>query len=62
LGSTARNTDGEVILLNENQSMILIKAFILEEWTKIAKITGNQFVGSGIVSTPVIAIVTGAME
>ncbi|MFT5254324.1 MAG: hypothetical protein ACI87N_003392 [Flavobacteriales bacterium] len=42
--------------------MILIKAFLLKKLIKIAKITGNQLVGSEIVSTPANAIVTGTVE
>jgi hypothetical protein len=39
-------------LLNGNQTMILMTAFLLEKWKNTDKINGNQFVGSTIVSTP----------
>jgi len=34
--------------------MILMTAFLLEQWKKAGKINGKQFVGSTIVSTPMI--------
>jgi phosphomannomutase len=34
--------------------MILMTAFLLEKWKKADKINGNQFVGSTIVSTPMM--------
>lgn len=54
LGVAVRNNEGKMTLLNGNQSMILMTAFLLEEWKKAGKINGKQFVGSTIVSTPMI--------
>ncbi len=54
LGVAVRNNEGEMMLLNGNQTMILMTAFLLEQWQKADKITGTQFVGSTIVSTPMI--------
>jgi phosphoglucomutase len=54
LGVAVRNNDGKMILLNGNQSMILMTAFLLEQWQKAGKINGKQFVGSTIVSTPMM--------
>jgi len=54
LGVAVRNNEGKMILLNGNQTMILMTAFLLEQWKKAAKITGNQFIGSTIVSTPMM--------
>jgi phosphomannomutase len=54
LGVAVRNNQGKMTLLNGNQSMILMTAFLLEEWKKAGKINGKQFVGSTIVSTPMI--------
>jgi phosphomannomutase len=51
LGVAVRNNEGEMMLLNGNQTMILMTAFLLEQWQKSGKITGKQFVGSTIVST-----------
>ena len=54
LGVAVRNNEGQMTLLNGNQSMILMTSFLLEEWKKAGKINGKQFVGSTIVSTPMI--------
>ncbi len=54
LGVAVRNNDGKMVLLNGNQTMILMTAFLLEQWKKARKINGKQFVGSTIVSTPMM--------
>jgi phosphomannomutase len=54
LGVAVRNNDGKMILLNGNQTMVLMTAFLLEQWKKAGKIDGNQFIGSTIVSTPMM--------
>lgn len=54
LGVAVRNNEGKMTLLNGNQTMILMTAFLLEQWKKANKINGQQFVGSTIVSTPMM--------
>jgi phosphomannomutase len=54
LGVAVRNNEGQMILLNGNQTMILMTAFLLKQWEKAGKINGKQFVGSTIVSTPMM--------
>ncbi|WP_447636262.1 phospho-sugar mutase [Flavobacterium microcysteis] len=54
LGVAVRDNDGKMILLNGNQTMVLMTAFLLEQWQKEGKITGNEFIGSTIVSTPMM--------
>ena len=54
LGVAVRNNEGQMVLLNGNQSMILMTAFLLEQWKQAGKINGKQFVGSTIVSTPMM--------
>ncbi|OCB77916.1 phospho-sugar mutase [Flavobacterium crassostreae] len=54
LGVAVRDNEGQMILLNGNQTMILMTAFLLEQWKKAGKINGKQFVGSTIVSTPMM--------
>ncbi|MGO4905837.1 phospho-sugar mutase [Flavobacterium sp. W20_MBD1_R3] len=54
LGVAVRDNDGKMTLLNGNQTMILMTAFLLEQWKKAGKINGKQFVGSTIVSTPMM--------
>ena len=54
LGVAVRDNDGKMILLNGNQTMVLMTAFLLEQWKKEGKITGTEFIGSTIVSTPMM--------
>lgn len=54
LGIAVRNTEGKLILLNGNQSMVVMTHFLLEQWKKQGKITGTEFIGSTIVSTPMM--------
>ena len=54
LGVAVRDNDGKLVLLNGNQTMILMTAFLLEKWKQAGKINGKQFVGSTIVSTPMM--------
>ncbi|WP_417360811.1 phospho-sugar mutase [Galbibacter sp.] len=56
LGIAVRDNDGEMILLNGNQTMILMTRFLLENWKKEGKINGNQFIASTIVSTPMMKV------
>jgi len=54
LGIAVRDTDGKMILLNGNQTMVIMTAFLLEQWKRAGKIDGKQFIGSTIVSTPML--------
>ncbi|WP_339837962.1 phospho-sugar mutase [uncultured Flavobacterium sp.] len=54
VGVAVRDLEGEMILLNGNQTMVVMTAFLLEKWKQADKITGNQFIGSTIVSTPMM--------
>ncbi|WP_395045843.1 phospho-sugar mutase [Flavobacterium sp.] len=54
LGVAVRNTQGKMVLLNGNQSMVVMTHFLLEQWKKQSKITGTEFIGSTIVSTPMM--------
>jgi len=53
LGIAVRNLDGKIELLNGNQTMILMTQFLLEQ-RKQKGMTGNEFIGSTIVSTPMM--------
>ncbi len=54
LGVAVRDTNGKMMLLNGNQTMVIMTAFLLEQWKRAGKIDGNQFIGSTIVSTPMM--------
>lgn len=62
LGVAVRDLSGKMVLLNGNQTMVLMTAFLLEQWKKQGKITGKQFVGSTIVSTPMMLELASAYE
>lgn len=55
LGIAVRNLEGEMILLNGNQTMVLMTKFLLDEWKSAGKITGNEFIATTIVSTPMMS-------
>ena len=62
LGVVVRNLEGELVILNGNQTMILMTNFLLKQWKNSNKINGNQFVGSTIVSTPMMPVLTNAYD
>lgn len=60
LGVVVRNLDNELVILNGNQTMILMTDFLLKQWKQSGKIRGKEFVGSTIVSTPMMSVLTNA--
>ncbi|AMA49557.1 MULTISPECIES: phospho-sugar mutase [Flavobacterium] len=62
LGVAVRNNQNEMILLNGNQTMVIMTAFLLEQWKKADKLTGTEFIGSTIVSTPMMLDLAEAYE
>lgn len=58
LGIAVRNLEGELQLLNGNQTMVLMTAFLLEQWKKSEKLQQKEFIASTIVSTPMMRVLT----
>ena len=54
IGIAVRDLDNNMILLNGNQTMIMMTNFLLQQWQKQDKIKGKEFIGSTIVSTPMM--------
>ena len=54
LGIAVRDYDNNMVMLNGNQTMIMMTKFLLDLWDNSGSINGNQFVGSTIVSSPMI--------
>jgi phosphoglucomutase len=54
LGVAVRDTDGQMKLMNGNQTMVLMTEFLLRKWKEEGKINGKQFIGSTIVSTELV--------
>ena len=60
LGIAVRNSQGTMEIINGNQAMAIKTNFLLENWKSTGKLTGNQFIASTIVSTPMIAKIADA--
>ena len=60
LGVAVRDLNGKMILLNGNQTMLVMTWFLLEEWKKEGRLKGKEFVASTIVSTPMLKNLTEA--
>ena len=59
LGIAVRNLDGEMELLNGNQTMMLMTKFLLDKRKKKG-MQGNEFIASTIVSTPMMIALADA--
>ena len=62
LGVAVRNNAGKMQLLNGNQTMVVMTHYLLEQWKKVGKIDGKQFIGSTIVSTPMMLELASAYD
>ncbi len=51
LGVALRNKKGEYVLLNGNQTLVLILSYQLTRWAELGKIDGKQFIVKTIVSS-----------
>ncbi len=51
VGIAVRNTNGEVVLLNGNQTAALLVEYMLEAWEKAGKLDGNQYIVKTIVTS-----------
>jgi len=54
LGIAVRDLDNNLKLLNGNQTMITMTDFLLQQWKNEGKLKGKEFIGSTIVSTPMM--------
>ncbi len=55
LGVAVRNLENKLQLLNGNQTMVVMTEFLLSQWKKQGKLKGKEFIGSTIVSTPMMS-------
>jgi len=58
LGVAVRDLNNNMILLNGNQTMVVMTWFLLEQWKKQGNLDNNSFVASTIVSTPILKNIT----
>jgi phosphomannomutase len=54
IGIAVRDLDGNMKLLNGNQTMSMMTDFLINYWKEQGKLNGKQFVGSTIVSTNLV--------
>jgi len=54
LGIAVRDLDGQMKLLNGNQTMSVMTNYLIKQWYQEGKLNGKQFVGSTIVSTNLV--------
>ncbi|MCQ2074874.1 MAG: phospho-sugar mutase [Bacteroidaceae bacterium] len=55
LGVACRNSEGEWVLLNGNQTCMIFLYYIITQYSKLGKMTGREFVVKTIVTTEVIS-------
>ena len=54
LGIAVRDLNDDMVLLNGNQTFAILSNFLIKKWEEEGLINGKQFIGSTIVSTPLI--------
>ncbi|MBO4645814.1 MAG: phospho-sugar mutase [Bacteroidales bacterium] len=54
VGIAVRNNDGEMVLLNGNQTGSLLVNYVLSQWSKNQQLTGKEFVVKTIVTTELV--------
>lgn len=60
LGIVVRNLKGQLQILNGNQTMVVMTEFLLKQWQNKNKLNGKEFIGSTIVSTPMMSVLADA--
>lgn len=60
LGIAVRNTENELVLLNGNQTMVLMTWYLLDKMKQNNSLTDSHFIASTIVSTPLMRVLTEA--
>ncbi len=58
VGIAVKNTEGDFVLMNGNQTLALLVAYNLEAWKNAGKLNGNQMVIKTIVTTELIKEIT----
>ncbi|HNY01352.1 MAG TPA: phospho-sugar mutase [Bacteroidales bacterium] len=62
VGIAIRNPQGQMILLNGNQTAALIFYYMLLRWQELGKITGKEFIVSTIVTTRLLPEIASSFE
>ncbi|MEN8138004.1 MAG: phospho-sugar mutase [Bacteroidota bacterium] len=53
IGIAVRDLEGNMKLLNGNQANTVLTMYLLERWKEAGKLTGNEFIGSTIVTSDI---------
>lgn len=62
IGIAVRDLEGNLKLLNGNQTMVLMTNFLLKQYQKNNPLMGNEFVATTIVSTPLVKVIADAYQ
>ena len=54
LGIAVRNNEGEMVLLNGNQTASILTYYILRRWSELGKLDGKQYIVKTIVTTELL--------
>ena len=55
IGTAVRNNDGEFVLVNGNQTMILYLYYLITRWKELGKLTGKEYAVKTIVTTELVS-------
>ncbi|MEZ7496052.1 phospho-sugar mutase [Leeuwenhoekiella aequorea] len=62
LGIAVRDNSGKLVLLNGNQTMVVMTDFLLDNYFEHNKANGTEFIGSTIVSTPMMEVLAKSYD
>ena len=62
LGIAVKNDKGEWILVNGNQTALMLTYYIIRRWKELGKIKGNEFIVKTIVTTEIIKQIADANQ
>jgi phosphoglucomutase len=54
IGAAVRNEQGEFVLLNGNQTLLIFIYYLITRWKELDKLSGNEYVVKTIVSTELV--------
>jgi phosphoglucomutase len=54
VGAAVRNNEGEFVLLNGNQTLLLFIYYLITRWRELGRLQGNEYVVKTIVSTELV--------
>ncbi|MDR2806185.1 MAG: phospho-sugar mutase [Dysgonamonadaceae bacterium] len=54
IGAAVRNENGEFVLLNGNQTLLIFIYYLITRWKQLGKLSGNEYVVKTIVTTELV--------